>query len=235
MCVCECDAWVYMHPHTHRSKAFIFASTTFSWTLVVSWSPFHTEIPENTRVMCSGICSRIIRFAAFTLPVIFWNMCVHSHTTRKDPVKTLTFHVTCIMRAHHFTKLENDFSFSADSEELPDCCFILVYTFSSCERWSAFKNPVKQLNDKVRHHYHTLVTALIRLFVHTALVPGLKPGNVTRSQPGINPGTCLRSHRRHTIFRTNVQCEKGFTFILPHSLSMAGHFWQVWLCAICTK
>ncbi len=51
-------------------------------------SPFHTEIPENTRVMCSGICSRIVRFAAFTLPVIFRNMCVHSHTTRKDPVKT---------------------------------------------------------------------------------------------------------------------------------------------------
>ncbi len=47
-------------------------------------SPFHTEIPENTRVMCSGICSRIVRFAAFTLPVIFRNMCVHSHTTRKD-------------------------------------------------------------------------------------------------------------------------------------------------------
>ncbi len=47
-------------------------------------NPFHTEIPENTRVMCSGICSRIVRFAAFTLPVIFRNMCVHSHTTRKD-------------------------------------------------------------------------------------------------------------------------------------------------------
>ncbi len=55
---------------------------------VVYLSPFHTEIPENTRVMCSGICSRIVRFAAFTLPVIFRNMCVHSHTTRKDPVKT---------------------------------------------------------------------------------------------------------------------------------------------------
>ncbi len=51
-------------------------------------SPFHTEIPENTRVMCCGICSRIVRFAAFTLPVIFRNLCVHSHTTRKDPVKT---------------------------------------------------------------------------------------------------------------------------------------------------
>ncbi len=52
------------------------------------YSPFHTEIPENTRVMCSGICSRIVRFTAFTLPVIFRNLCVHSHTTRKDPVKT---------------------------------------------------------------------------------------------------------------------------------------------------
>ncbi len=59
-----------------------------SCCLLYLFSPFHTEIPENTRVMCSGICSRIVRFAAFTLPVIFRNMCVHSHTTRKDPVKT---------------------------------------------------------------------------------------------------------------------------------------------------
>ncbi len=56
--------------------------------LTLMMSPFHTEIPVNTRVMCSGICSRIVRFAAFTLPVIFRNLCVHSHTTRKDPVKT---------------------------------------------------------------------------------------------------------------------------------------------------
>ncbi len=34
-CVCVI-VWVYMHPHTHRSKAFMFASTTCSWTLVVS-------------------------------------------------------------------------------------------------------------------------------------------------------------------------------------------------------
>ncbi len=37
VCVCVCViAWVYMHPHMHRSKAFMFASTTCSWTLVVS-------------------------------------------------------------------------------------------------------------------------------------------------------------------------------------------------------
>ncbi len=29
-------AWVYIHSHTHRSKAFMFVSTTCSWTLVVS-------------------------------------------------------------------------------------------------------------------------------------------------------------------------------------------------------
>ncbi len=52
-----------------------------------SKAPF-TQIPENTRVMCCCICSRIVRFAAFTLPVIFRNLCVRSHTTRKDPVKT---------------------------------------------------------------------------------------------------------------------------------------------------
>ncbi len=46
-----------------------------------------------------------------------------------NPWRHVTFHVTCIMRAHHFTKLENDFSFSTDSEELPDRCFIPVYIF----------------------------------------------------------------------------------------------------------
>ncbi len=83
-------------------------------------------------------------FGSFTLPVIFRNLCVRSHTTRKDPVKTRD--ISCdvynaprtliynrehyrSVAAHHFTKLANDFSFSADSEELPDRCFIPVYTF----------------------------------------------------------------------------------------------------------
>ncbi len=34
-------------------------------------------------------------FGSFTLPVIFWNLCVHSHITRKDPVKT--HDISCAM------------------------------------------------------------------------------------------------------------------------------------------
>ncbi len=61
-------------------------------------------------------------------------------------------------------------------------------------------------------------------FVHTALVPGLNPAMLLGPNPGSIPGrVCV--HTEGTQFSgTNVQCEKGFTFILPHSLSMAGHF-----------
>ncbi len=74
--------------HILHSSLTHIDSSNGNFARLLFISPFHTEIPENTRVMCSGICSRIVRFAAFTLPVIFRNMCVHSHTTRKDPVKT---------------------------------------------------------------------------------------------------------------------------------------------------
>ncbi len=103
---------------------------------------------------------------------------------------------------HHFTKLSNDYSFSADSEELPDRCFIPVYTFFVMWTLICLQNtPVKQSNDKVRHHYDTLY-GIDPAFVHTAHVPGLNPAMLLGPQPGINPGinpgTCLCSHRRHS-------------------------------------
>ncbi len=108
------------------------------------FSPFHTEIPENTRVMCCGICSRIVRFAAFTLPVIFRNLCVHSHTTRKDPVKTRD--ISCDVYNAPLTISLNWRMISASARivrsSLIAASFQFTY-FSSCERWSAFKTPGK--------------------------------------------------------------------------------------------
>ncbi len=106
-------------------------------------SPFHTEIPENTRVMCSGICSRIVRFAAFTLPVIFRNLCVHSHTTRKDPVKTRD--LSCdVYNAPRTISL--NWTISASERIVRSSLIAASFQFthfSSCERWSAFKTPGK--------------------------------------------------------------------------------------------
>ncbi len=58
----------------------------------------------------------------------------------------------------------NDFSFSADGEELPDLCFIPVYTFFVVNIDLPSKHPVKESHDNVR-----------QAFVHTELVPGLNP------------------------------------------------------------
>ncbi len=63
------------------------------------------------------------------------------------------------------------------------------------------KHPVKTVERQSASSLPHTRYGIDPAFVHTALVPGTEPGNVTRSQPGINPGTCLRSHRRHTIFR----------------------------------
>ncbi len=65
------------------------------------------------------------------------------------------------------------------------------------------KHPVKQSNDKVRHHYDTLVTALIRL--HTALVPGLNPAMLLGPNPGsipeLIPGrVCVHTEGTPAIF-----------------------------------
>ncbi len=128
-------------------------------------SPFHTEIPENTRVMCSGICSRIVRFAAFTLPVIFRNLCVHSHTTRKDPVKTRD--LSCDVYNAPLTISLNWRMISASARivrsSLIAASFQFTY-FSSCERWSAFKT--------LRHWSG---------FCSHSARSGTEPGNVTRS------------------------------------------------------
>ncbi len=106
------------------------------------------------------------------------------------------------MRAHHFTKLENDFSFSADSEELPDRCFIPVYIFFVVSTLICLQNT--------RQNCRTIKCVITTThplrhwsgFCSHSARSGTEPGNVTRSQPGINPGinpgTCLRSHRRHS-------------------------------------
>ncbi len=106
------------------------------------------------------------------------------------------------MRAHHFTKLENDFSFSADSEELPDRCFIPVYIFFVVSTLICLQNT--------RQNCRTIKCVITTThplrhwsgFCSHNARSGTEPGNVTRSQPGINPrinpGTCLRSHRRHS-------------------------------------
>ncbi len=58
------------------------------WDVCVSIKPLsHRDSGKYTGNVFRHL-SRIVRFAAFTLPVIFRNLCVHSHTTRKDPVKT---------------------------------------------------------------------------------------------------------------------------------------------------
>ncbi len=107
-------------------------------------SPFHTEIPENTRVMCSGICSRIVRFAAFTLPVIFRNLCVRSHTTHKDPVKTRD--LSCDVYNAPRTISLNWRMISASARIVRSSLIAASFQFthfSSCECWSAFKTPRK--------------------------------------------------------------------------------------------
>ncbi len=127
-------------------------------------SPFHTEIPENTRVMCSGIYSRIVRFGSFTLPVIFRNLCVHSHTTRKDPVKTRD--LSCDVYNAPLTISLNWRMISASALIVRSSLIAASFQFTYFRRVNVdlpSKQLVKQSNDKVRHHYDAPFMALIRL------------------------------------------------------------------------
>ncbi len=112
--------------------------------LWVSIAPF----TQRFRKIC--ICSRIVRFAAFTLPVIFRNLCVHSHTTCKDPVKTRD--LSCDVYNAPLTISLNWRMISASARivrsSLIAASFQFTY-FSSCERWSAFKT--------LWYHYDILI------------------------------------------------------------------------------
>ncbi len=138
-------------------------------------------------------------FGSFTLPVIFRNLCVRSHTTRKDPVKTRD--LSCDVYNVPLTISLNWRMISASAwivrSSLIAASFQFTY-FLSCERWSAFKTPGKTVESasSLRHTLYGIDPA----FVHTALIPGLNPAMLLGPQPGINPGInpgkCLRSHRR---------------------------------------
>ncbi len=142
-------------------------------------------------------------FGSFTLPVIFRNLCVCSHTTRKDPVKTRE--ISCDVYNAPLTISLNWRMISASAQIVRSSLIAASFQFthfSSCERWSAFKTTGKTVErysaSSLRHTLYGIDPA----FVHTALVPGLNPamllGPKPGINPGINPGTCLRSHRRHS-------------------------------------
>jgi len=102
--------------------------------------------------------------------------------------------------------MANDLSFSADSEELTDLCFITVCTlFLVANIDLPSKHLVKESHDNMLHHYDTTLTALVLAFVHTELVPGLNPGMLLGPQSGIDPG--INAIRQFS--GTNVQCERG--------------------------
>ncbi len=120
------------------------------------YSPFHTEILGNTRVMCFGIL--------FTLPVIFRNMCVHSHTTRKDPVKKRD--LSCDVYNAPLTISLNWRMISASARIVRSSLLLLhssLHIFRRVNVDLPSKHPVKLSNDKVRHHYDAPFTVLIRL------------------------------------------------------------------------
>ncbi len=83
-------------------------------------------------------------FGSFTLPVIFRNLCVRSHTTRKDPVKTRD--ISCDVYNAPRTISLNWRTISASARivrsSLIDASFQFTH-FLSCDRWSAFKTTGK--------------------------------------------------------------------------------------------
>ncbi len=186
--------------------------------------------------MCPWFVPGWSDFGSFTLPVIFRNLCVRSHTTRKDPVKTRD--LSCDVYNAPLTISLNWRMISASTRIVRSSLIAASFQFTYFRRVNVdlpSKHPVKQSNDKVRHHYDTPFTALIRL-LFTQLVPGLNPAMLLGPQPGINPGinpgTCLRSHRRHSaIFwqfsRTNMQCERGLRQAIKVMLELQ--------CRVCKK
>ncbi len=59
------------------------------WVVRSLMSLFHTAILENTRKICPVICPGMVWFWFIHTASDFpGNLCVHSHTTRKDPIKT---------------------------------------------------------------------------------------------------------------------------------------------------
>ncbi len=83
-------------------------------------------------------------FGSFTLPVIFRNLCVRSHTTRKDPVKTRD--ISCDVYNAPRTISLNWRTISASARIVRSSLIAASFQFthfSSCERWSAFKTTGK--------------------------------------------------------------------------------------------
>ncbi len=146
--------------------------------------------------MCSGICSRIVRFAAFTLPVIFRNLCVHSYTTRKDPVKTRD--LSCDVYNAARTISLNWRMISASARIVRSSLIAASFQSTYFSSWWTLICLQNTSASSLRRTLYGIDPA----FVHTALVPGQNPAMLLGPQPGINPGinpgTCLRSHRRHS-------------------------------------
>ncbi len=83
-------------------------------------------------------------FGSFTLPVIFRNLCVRSHATRKDPVKTRD--ISCDVYNAPRTISLNWRTISASARIVRSSLIAASFQFthfSSCERWSAFKTTGK--------------------------------------------------------------------------------------------
>ncbi len=135
--------------------------------ILVNYSLFHTAIPENTQILSHHDLSsdRLIFVHSHCQWFSVIRACVHTHL-----IKPRERHASfwCDMYdAYHSTKLTNNFSFSADSEKLPDLCFILVCTFFLVNSYVLSKLPVKESHDNVRHQP---VTPFMALVVHTALI-----------------------------------------------------------------
>ncbi len=89
----------------------------------------------------------------------FSGICACVHT---QPVKTRD--ISCdVYNAPRTISLNWMISASARIVRSSDRCFIPVYTFFVVNVDLPSKHPVKQSNDKVRHHYDAPFTALIRL------------------------------------------------------------------------
>ncbi len=120
-------------------------------------------------------------FGSFTLPVIFRNLCVHSHTTRKDPVKTRD--ISCDVYNAPRTISLNWWTISASAQIVRSSLIAASFQFthfSSCERWSAFKTPGNSRTIKC------VITTTHPLrhwsgFCSHSARSGTEPGNVTRS------------------------------------------------------